>query len=132
MTKKTRMKFNQKQRDKAVEEYTSGVKTANEVAKELGTDVQNVYRWKTVKEENAKGLRIDEIISEGNSRAVAEKLLEKELEIEMYQKKIAEQTIIIDLLKKLQHPSDFQQESELTGLIKTTKKSAQKRKRPKR
>ncbi len=131
MTKKSRMKFTQEQRDRAVEEYTSGLKTASEVARELNTDVQNIYRWKTVKEEKAKGLRIEELISEGHSKAMAQKLLEKELEIEMYQKKIAEQTIIIDLLKKLQPPNYFPQENELTGLIRTTNKSAQKRKQQK-
>jgi len=106
----------------------SGNKTAQQVANELGTDVQNVYRWKTLREEKAKGLRIDELISEGNSKAMAQKLLEKELEIEAYKKKVAELTVINDLLKKLPGNENFQTESELLGLIKTTNKSARRKK----
>ena len=132
MTKKIRRKFTKKQRELAVEEYLQGDRSAAQIAQGLGTDVQNIYRWRTVREEKAKGLRVDELIGEGNSRAMAEKLLEKELEIEMYQKKIAELTIINDLLKKLRGNENFQSESELAGLIRTTKKSDLKRKCVKR
>jgi transposase-like protein len=132
MTKKTRKQFTQDQRNNAVDDYLSGARSANQIAEDLGTDVQTIYRWKTVRSERDKGLRVEELMSEGNSQAMAEALLNKELEIEMYQKKIAEQSIIIDLLKKLPGNENFQSESELTGLIKTTKKSDQKRKRVKR
>lgn len=132
MTKKTRKKFTQDQKDKAVGDYLSEERTAKQIADDLGTDVQTIYRWKTAREEKAKGLRIEELMDEGNSKAMAEKLLEKELEIEMYQKKVAELTIINDLLKKLQTSPDSQPESELTGLIRTTKRSARKRKPVKR
>ena len=128
MTKKSRKRFSQEVKDKAIDEYLIGDRSAQQITDELRTDVQNLYRWKTVREEKAKGQRVDELMGEGNSRAMVEKLLEKELEIEMYQKKVAEQAIIIDLLKKLQTPSSSQPESELTGLIKTSRKSAQKRK----
>lgn len=132
MTKKTRKKFTQYQKNKAIDDYLSEERTAKQIADDLGTDVQTIYRWKTGREEKAKGLRIEELMDEGNSKAMAEKLLEKELEIEMYQKKVAEQSVIIDLLKKLQTSPDSQPESELTGLIRTTKLSARKRKPAKR
>ncbi len=132
MTKRTRRKFTNKQKDLAVEVYLSGEKTAAEIAKNLDCDVQNIYTWKTVAEEKRKGLRLEELIDDGNTKAMAQKLLEKELEIEAYQRKVAEQSIIIDLLKKLPGNENFQQESELTGLIRTIKKSNQKRKRAKR
>ena len=132
MTKRTRKKFTKEQKNYAVEVYLSGVKTAAELAKELDCDVQNIYTWKTLAEEKRKGLRVEQLIGEGNTKAMAQKLLEKELEIEEYQKKVAELTIINDLLKKLPGNENFQQESELTGLIRTTKKSIQKRKRAKR
>ena len=132
MTKKPRKKFSPEQKQKAVHEYVSGQKSTPQIAAELGCDVQNIDRWKTLQEEQNKGVRIEELMSEGNTQAMAEKLLEKELEIEMYQKKIAEQAIIIDLLKKFPTEEVLARESELTGLIKTTKKSAQKRKRVKR
>ena len=132
MTKKTRRKFTQEQRDLAVDDYLSGKRTAHQIAKDLGTDVQNIYRWKTVREENAKGARIDELIDEGHSRQMAKLLLEKELEIEEYQKKVAQQAITIELLKKLPGNEIYQSESELTGLIRTSKGLDRKRKRAKR
>lgn len=132
MTKKARKKFSPEQKRKAVQEYVSGQKSAPQIAAELGCDTQNIYRWKTLEEEANKGVRIDELMNEGNTQAMAEKLFEKELEIEMYQKKIAELTIINDLLKKFPTAQVLARESELTGLIKTSSKSAQKRKRVKR
>lgn len=132
MKKRTRKNFTKEQKDHAIDEYLSGRKSAHQIASDLNTDIQNIYRWKTVREEKAKGVRVEELISEGNSKAMAEKLLEKELEIKAYQKKVAEQAIIIDLLKKLQTPDCLAPESELTGLIKTTSKLAQKRKHVRR
>ena len=76
MTKKTRKRFTQEQRDWAVDSYLSGEKSAQEVATELGIDVQNIYRWKTVREEKAKGLRVEELMAEGNTKVMAQKLLE--------------------------------------------------------
>ena len=131
MTKKTRKKFTQEQKDWAVDNYLSGQKSAHQVAAELDTDVQAIYRWKTLRDEKAKGIRVEELMDEGHTKVMAKKLLEKELEIEAYQKKIAEQVVIIDLLKKLPGNESYQSESELTGLINTTKILAQKRKRRK-
>lgn len=131
-TKKTRKKFTQEQKNQAVSNYLSGEKSAPQIAAEMGCDVQNIYRWRTLQEEKNKGVRLDELMSEGNTQAMAEKLLEKEIEIEMYQKKVAEQAIVIDLLKKFPTSEVLARESELTGLIRTTKQSAQKRKRVKR
>jgi len=131
MTKKTRRKFTQAQRDQAIDDYLVGKKSAQQIADEIGADVQNIYRWKTLREQEARGLRVEELIEQGHSKAMAQKLLEKELEIEEYKKKVAEQSIIIDLLKKLPGNEIYQSESELTGLIKTMKNSGQKRKQRK-
>jgi len=132
MTKKRRKTFTQEQKDKAVAEYISEEKTAHQLAQELDCEPQHIYRWKTLSEERSKGLRLDKLINEGNTKEMAQKLLEKELEIEMYQKKIAELTIINELLKKSRVEGISAPESELTGLIKTISKSGQKRKRVKR
>ena len=121
MTKRTRKTFPQETKDQAVDDYLSGEKSAQQIADEVGCDVQLIYRWKVNREEKAKGLRIDELVSDGSSPALAEKLYEKELEIEAYQRKVAEQAIIIDLIKKLQTSTPLQRESELAGLIKTSK-----------
>ena len=72
MTKKSRKRFTQEQRDKAVDDYLSGERTAAQIAQDLDTDVQNIYRWKVVREENSKGVRLDELIEEGNSRDQAQ------------------------------------------------------------
>ncbi|NQZ79248.1 MAG: transposase [Ekhidna sp.] len=132
MTKKKRKSFSKEIKEQAVDDYISGAKSAQQIADEIGADIQLIYRWKVLREENAKGARIDEFMSEGADRAMAEKLLQKELEIEAYQKKVAEQAVIIDLLKKLQTSPLCPPESELTGLIKTSRGSAQKRKRAKK
>ena len=130
MTKKTRKRFTPEQKAKAVEDYLAG-RPAPEVALEIGCEPHHIYRWKTLHEEKQKGLRLDELMDEGNSKAMAQKLLEKELEIEMYQKKIAELTIINDLLKKSRIEGISVPESELTGLIRTSKRLGLKRKRAK-
>tara|TARA_B100001964_G_C14173956_1_gene572873 strand:+ start:214 stop:609 length:396 start_codon:yes stop_codon:yes gene_type:complete len=131
MTKKTRKKFSKMQRDKAVDDYISGERTAAQIAHDLKTDVQNIYRWKTMREEKAKDVRVDELIFQGNSKEQAKKILLLELEVEAYQKKVAEQAVIIDLLKKLQTSKSYQPESELSGLIETSKVLARKRRRAK-
>ncbi len=61
------------------------------------------------------------------TRAMAIKIQQQEAEIEAYQKKVAEQAVIIDLLKKLETSNSYQSVSELTGLIGTMKKSVRKR-----
>lgn len=128
MTKKYRKRFTTDQRDKAIDEYVSGAKTAQEVAQELGTDVSNIYRWKTVREEKAKGSRIEELLDEGSTLAQAKRILELELELEEYKKMLAQEVVINNLLKKLQTSNSSAPESELTGLIRTTRKLDQKRK----
>lgn len=131
MSKKTRKKFTREQKDKAVDDYISGAKTSSEIARELGTDINNIYRWKTLRTEQAKGVRVEELIAEGYNKEAANRILNMELELEEYKKKLAEQVIIVDLLKKLQTSNNSAPESELTGLIKTTKKSVPKKGRAK-
>lgn len=131
MTKKCRRKFTQAQRDQAVDDYISGSRTASQIATDLNTEVQNIYRWKTMREEQAKGERVDDLIAEGNSPAQARRILQLEQEVEAYQKKVAELTVINDLLKKLQTSNSSAPESELSGWIETSKKLDRKRKRAK-
>tara|TARA_Y100000031_G_C8205361_1_gene378389 strand:+ start:242 stop:637 length:396 start_codon:yes stop_codon:yes gene_type:complete len=131
MTKKTRRKFTQEQKDRALEDYLSGARSAQQIAEDLQTDVQTIYRWKVAREEKAKGIRLDELVDEGNSIDQAQRILDLELELEAYQKKVAEQAVMLDLLKKSRGLSYLPQESELTGLIKTTRKLDRKKRRSK-
>lgn len=127
MTKKYRKRPTPEQKEKALDDYVSGARTAQEIAEELDTDVNNVYRWKTVREEKLKGSRIDELIEQGGTLAQAKRIFELEQELEEYKKKLAEEVVINNLLKKLQTSSSLVPESELTGLIRTTRKLDQKR-----
>ena len=129
MSNKTRRRFSDEQKQEIVEAYVSGSKTAQELALEHDIATGLIYRWKSDQNLKVKNNRIDELTSEGISRAMAIKIQQQEAEIEAYQKKVAEQAVIIDLLKKLPAVTSFQSESELTGLIDTMRRSAQKPKR---
>lgn len=129
MTKKTRKKFTEQEKRVAVNDYVSGAKTAQQIATELGTDTHAIYRWKTLFEEEAKGVRIEELERQGCSPQMAKRMALQEEEIALYQKKVAEQAVIIDLLKKLRSQKNSAPESELSGLIATTKKSDRNKRR---
>lgn len=131
MAKKTRKKFTEEEKRQAVADYVAGTRTAQAIANELGTDIQAIYRWRTFYDEQRKDLRLSELQAEGSSQELAERIIRLQDEVEAYQKKVAEQAIMLDLLKKLRTSGRFQPESELSGLIATTKKSDLKKKRVK-
>ena len=94
--KKTRKKFTEKEKRQAVADYVSEAKTAQQIANELGTDIQAIYRWRTFYDEQKKGLKLSELESIGASHELAERIIRQQDEIEAYQKKVAEQALIID------------------------------------
>lgn len=128
MSKKQRRKFSEEQKQEIIEAYVSGEKSAAELSLEYDIATGLIYRWKSELNTRAKHGRIEELTEAGATRAMAIKIQQQEAEIEAYQKKVAQQAVIIDLLKKLQTSTNYQPENELTGLIGTVKKSAQKRK----
>ena len=128
MQKKPRRQFTDEQKRLAVDDYVSGRKSADQVAAENGIPRSVVYKWRVQLDEKSKGARIDELESQGMTQQAARKIQQMEAEIEEYQKKVAQQAVIIDLLKKLQPSTNFPPESELTGLIDTNKKLARSRK----
>lgn len=122
MPKKSKYEFTEEQKRKAVAEYISGDKRAEDVARELGIPQGYLYKWRVQLSERDKGARVEELESMGHSKVEARKIQTLEYEIEEYKKKVAEQALIIDLLKKLRAGSKSSQpESELTGLIRTTR-----------
>jgi len=131
MTKKTRKKFLKEEKKTAVDDYVSGRRSAQQIADDLEIDVQYIYRWKILLDEEAKGLIIEELEKQGCPPEMAKKISQMEEEISLYQKKVAEQSVIIDLLKKLRNPKSLAPESELSGLIATTRKLDQKKGRVK-
>jgi transposase-like protein len=131
MAKKARKKFTEQEKRQAVADYVSGARTAQTIANELGTEIQAIYRWRTLYDEQKKGVRLSELHSEGISQELAERILRQQDEIEAYQKKVAEQALIIDILKKLRKLGPLPPESELSGLIAMEIKLAQKKQRAK-
>lgn len=131
MTKKTRKKYSEEVKAKAVADYLSGTKSAAKIAEELGVGVHVIYGWRAAADDKKRNQGLMGLQMEGFSPEAAEMLMRKNEEIEVYQKKVAELSVMVDLLKKLQTSGDYQPESELTGLIATTKKSDRKRRRAK-
>ena len=128
MSKKPRRKFTIEEKQQAVNDYLTGKKSAVTVASECGVTVSLIYKWKADLELKSKNKTINDLTEQGYPRSAAIKIQQQQAEIEAYQKKVAELTVINDLLKKLRTRPSSQPESELTGLIKTTKKLAQRRK----
>lgn len=128
MGRKPRRKFTDEQKQKAVSEHLSGSKPAEQIALENDVEVGVIYKWKAQFNAAAKGQRVEELESQGMPSQMARKMLQMEAEIEEYQKKVAELTIINDLLKKLQTSPPSVRESELAGLIETTRRLARAKK----
>lgn len=124
---KVKRQFSEEIKKKAVDDFVSGRRTAAEIAAELGLAQGVVYRWRVQLEENAREGRIDELGAEGHHPHDAKRIQRLEEELAEYKRKVGEQAVIIDLLKKLRQSKIFLPESELSGLIDTIKFSARKR-----
>lgn len=126
--KRSKRTYSVELKRQAVDDYVSGRKSATEVATEHGVTPSHIYKWKIQLDEKAKGARIDELEASGMSTSAARKILEQEAVIAAYEKKVAEQAIIIDLLKKLQTSTDYLPVNELNGLIETSRRLAKLKK----
>lgn len=131
MAKRSRRQFTDEQKRKAVDDYVSGRKTAEQVAIENGVERGVVYKWRVQLDERAKDARIEELEEQGFSREQARIIEQQREELEAYKATVAQQAVIIDLLKKLQISSASQRENDVIGLIETTKRLARS-KRPAR
>ncbi len=126
--KKPRRKFTDEAKRQAVDDYVSGRKSVLEIGSEIGCNANLIYRWKAEFESEKRSDRVTELAAEGHNPNDIRKILELEDELEEYKKKLAEQILINDLLKKLRDSKSSPRESELTGLIRTSKNSDRKRK----
>ncbi len=131
MTKRNRKTFTKEQKDWAVDEFIAGSLSVDQIAEQLRAEPQYIYRWKVLREEKLKGLRVEELTARGNSIEESQRIFELELEVDAYKKKFAEQVLISDLLKKLLKYPPLQRESELTELLKTIKAQELKRRQSK-
>ena len=129
MAKKKR-EFKPEEKARAVDDYISGRKTTAQIAAEFGCHPNLIYRWKAEADAARRDERAAEIEASGvrDPRDVR-RIIDLEDELEAYKKTVAEQTVLIDLLKKLDQSMSSRRESELIGLIRTTKNSAPKRRR---
>ena len=124
-------KFTDEEKRRAVDEYVSGKRRAEEIARDLGVPQGYLYKWRVQLDEKAKGARIDELEDQGFNREQARIIEQQREELEAYKATVAQQAVIIDLLKKLQTSSVSQPESDVTGLIETTKRLARAKQRQK-
>ena len=126
--KKVKKQFSQEVKKQAVDDFVSGRKTAVQIGAEIGAAPNLIYRWRTEANREIRDNRIEELSAEGHSPADIRRIMQLEAELEEYKKKLAEQILINDLLKKLRDSRTSPRESELTGLINTIKLSERKRK----
>lgn len=117
--------FSEEIKKQAIEDYVSGRRSASQIATELGVAQGVIYKWKVRLDENAKGARIDELQGQGASFDQARHILELETELAEYQKKVGQQALLIDLLKKLQPPNSplANASNGLTDIIKHVARS---------
>lgn len=126
--KKAKKQIAPEAKKQAVDDYVSGRKSAAQAAAELGVAPNLVYRWKSEFGREKMNDRIEELQAEGHNAGDIRRIMQLEAELEEYKKKLAEQILINDLLKKLRDLRTSPLESELTGLINTMKHSDRKRK----
>ncbi len=106
MSRKPKRKFSQEVKIKAVEDYTSGHKTAAEIAQEVGVAQGQIYQWKIQLEEKRVKGRVGELMSEGRSQSDAQHIQRLEAELDEYKRQLAEKSMILELVKKLRkHPN---------------------------
>lgn len=111
--KKKRKTFDQEYKKRIISEYLTGSKTAQEIADREGIDRFQIYSWKSQLEARGKRDRYTELTEAGHNPEDVRRMMELEEELEVAKAKIADQALVIDLLKKL-HPS-FQSEKKCSG-----------------
>jgi len=99
MSKKPNRKFSDDLKRKAVDDYTSGRKTAAEVAREFDVAQGQVYQWKIQLEEKRIKSRVSDLEDSGMSPSEARHMQRLEDENTELKKKLAEQVVVVDLLK---------------------------------
>jgi transposase-like protein len=130
-TKNNRKKYDVEYKRRIVAEYLSGDKTAHEIAAREGLHFGQIYRWRVQLENRARHERIEAIQTDDPQVTLeqARRILELEEELEDYRRKVAEQSMMIDLLKKLQPSCPSEKRS--SGYIETKRSLDRSKRRPK-
>lgn len=122
-----RIKYSEEVKRKAVEDFNSGRKSAQQLADELGyKDTTRIYSWKAQYAEESKGRQVPSEIPKDSHSELQRRLAELEMENDELKKSLGEKSLIIDLLKKI--PGNSLYEKNANGLNKTIKDLAVKRK----
>jgi transposase-like protein len=122
-----KIKYPEETKRKAVEDFNSGKKSAQQLADELGyKDTTRIYSWKAQYAEESKGRRVPTDEPKDSNNDLLRRLAELEMENDELKKSLGEKSLIIDLLKKL--PGNSLYEKNASGLTKTIKDLAVKRK----
>jgi transposase len=132
MSRKPRRHFSEELKSQVVDDYVCGRKTVAELSREHTISQGQIYKWKSQLEEKVATGRVKDLVAEGRSPQDARLLQQKENEIEMYQKKIAEQVLMIDLLKKLHHSENSHLLKSVSGSDEIAELLAQSKKRVRR
>jgi transposase-like protein len=116
--KKQRQHYDLDYKRRVVQEYLAGTISAEDLAKREDLVRGQIYKWRVQLEQRARGERIEAIAeSEGVSIEQARRIRELEEELAATQQKLAQTTLEVDLLKKLQPNSPFASAS--SGYIDT-------------
>jgi transposase-like protein len=125
MTKRSRKHYDFEYKKRIVQEFLTG-RSANEIAEAEGLVSAQIYKWKSQLENRKRLERIEEIqAEEGVSLEQARKIRELEEELAAAKEKIADLTMVNDLLKKIQPSSRSEKRS--SGYIETKRSLGLKR-----
>jgi transposase-like protein len=128
--KKQRQHYDLDYKRRVVQEYLAGAISAEDLAKREDLVRGQIYKWRVQLEQRARGERIEAIVeTEGVSIEQARRIRELEEELAATQQKLAQTTLEVDLLKKLQPNSPFASAS--SGYIDTKRQLVRSRGRAK-
>jgi transposase-like protein len=129
--KKTRRQYDIEYKRKVVQEYLEGKLTAKQLAERENLDIGQIYHWRIQVENRARHERVEAIQAESPQSTLeqARKIQELEEELEDYRQKVADQSMIIDLLKKIQPGSPYVK--KLSGYAETKSTLGRSKRRPK-
>jgi transposase-like protein len=130
-TKKNRKKYDLEYKRKIVGEYLEGKLTAHQIAEREGLVPGQIYNWRVQMETRARHERVESIQAENPQSTLeqAKRIVELEEELEDYRQKVADQSMMIDLLKKLQPGSPYVK--KLSGYAEIKGTLARPKRRPK-
>lgn len=104
MKRKPRRTFSDEDKRRAVDDYVSGRKSAEEAGASVGVSSAIIYKWRVQLAEKSKNTRRDELEALGHNPADVRRIMQLEEELSAYKEKLAEALFHNDILKKLHGP----------------------------